>query len=279
MSLSLRDELRVVVCRDHLQWVRFGRKLTLSGIGYQLQEKRIIPFPVASEKPWESATQCLNFALSDAAKKPTVARVVLSNHYARYAMIPWSPDLGNEAEEIAYARHGFAQLYGINADDWEIRMTQDGAGVPQLACAVDETMTRTLRQIFHDAKVKLKSIQPQLMTAYNNCQARFQKLDAWFVSFDQGSLCLGLLQQGHWSSVRCLKVGSDWLMRLPEILDRESYLSELDVTSSEIFLWAPEYWKEDIPGGERWQIHKLQPAIRPSLVSEYDEQFVMAMCG
>jgi hypothetical protein len=280
VSLSLRDELRLVLCRDHLQWVRYGRKLGFSGVAYQLLEKRIIPFPVASEKPWETATQCLASALSSTANKPGVARVILSSHFVRYAMIPWSPDLGSETEEIAYARHRFGQLYGVNVDDWEIRLTQDGAaGMPQLGCAVDGMLTRTLRQIFQDARVTLESIQPQLMIAYNNCHARFEKLVAWFVSFDQGNLCVGLLQQGRWISVRSLRVGDDWLARLPEILDRETYLTDPDAGSREIFLWAPEYWKEEMPKDERWQIRKLQPAIRPSLVSEYDEHYVMAMCG
>lgn len=279
MSLSLRDELRVVLCSDQVQLVRIGRELTLQGREYRVLDKKTFPCAVDIDSAWGNAVNTLESALSELPKKPVATQVVLSNQFVRYAMVPWSQTLSNEAEELAYAKHCFTQLYGSSAESWEIRLNQDIAGAGQLASAVDGQLMQTLRAIFARENVQLKSVQPQLMTAYNNCHAHLQKQDAWFVLFEQGSLCLGRVQQGHWSSVRTLKVGSDWLDNLPEILDREAYLSELDTSSDEIFLWAPEYWRAALPQSARWKIHKLQPVIRSSLAPEYDERFAMAMCG
>ena len=117
------------------------------------------------------------------------------------------------------------------------------------------------------------------MTAYNNCHGHLHNREAWFVLAEQDSLCLGLVQQGQWRSVRTLKVGSDWLEKLPDILDREVYLSEVDTSSDEIYLWAPEYWRATLPKVMNWKIHKLQPAIRDSFAADYDEHFALAMCG
>ena len=279
MSLSLRDELRVVLCRDQVQLVRIGRELTLQGRQDQVLDKKIYPYEADAVPLLDNVVRALEMALSELPKKPAYAQVILSNHFVRYTMVPWSDKLSNEAEELAYAKHCFKQLYGATAQPWELRLNQDFAGAPQLASAVDAQLLQALRAVFVRAKVKLKSVQPQLMTAYNNCQEQLQNQNAWFVLFDQGNLCLGRVHQGHWSSVRTFKVASDWLARLPEILDREAYLSELDTSSNQIFLWAPECSTAALPLSTRWKISMLAPVVRPSFLPEYEERFAMALCG
>ena len=158
-------------------------------------------------------------------------------------------------------------------------MNQDFAGAPQFASAVDSELLQSLRNLFAAANINLKSVQPHLMTAYNNCHAHLKNHEAWLVLFEHGNLCMGLVQKGHWRSVRTIKVRGDWLEKLPEILDREASLSELDAHSDEVFLWAPEQWKDPLPKSAHWKIHKLQPMIRSGFAPEYDARFAMALCG
>jgi hypothetical protein len=102
----------------------------------------------------------------------------------------------------------------------------------------------------------------------------------WFVMAEPESLCLGLVQQGQWRSVRTFKVGSDWLEKLPDLLDREIYLSEVDTSPDKaIYLWAPEHWRAALPKDLELKVYKLQPAVRAGLMADYDEHFAMAMCG
>lgn len=279
MSLSLRDELRVVLSRNQVQLVCIGRELTLRGVAYRVLDKQSYPCEAEADSTWGSTIKTLEAALSALPRKPAFAQVILSNHFMHYAMVELSQTLSNELEEVAYAKHRFTQLYGAIAESWDLRLNQDFSGAPQLASAVDEQMLRSLRELFVRANVELKSAQPYLMAAYNNCHAQLQKQDAWFVMVEQGSLCLGLIQQGRWSSVRAFKIGSDWKVKLPEILDREAYLTELDTSSNEIFLWAPEHWGADLPNSERWNIHKVKPVIRAGFAPEYDDRFAIAMCG
>ncbi len=279
MSLLLRDELRIVLRRDQVQVVRIGRTLALQGKAYRVLDKKTYSCAVDADSAWVNAVKTLEAALSELSSQPAFAQVILSNQFMRYTMIPSSQTLSNEAEEVAYAKHIFSQLYGTSAESWEIRLQQDSIGSAQLASAVDGQLLHALRAVFSAKNVKLKSVQPQLMAAYNNCHALIQKQDVWFVLAEQESISLGLVQQGQWRSVRTLKAGSDWLEKLPEILDREIYLSEVDVSSDEIYLWAPEHWRTALPKTVKWKIHKLQPAIRSSFASDYDERFAMAMCG
>jgi hypothetical protein len=265
--------------RDQVQLVHLKGKFTLRGMTYQVLDKKVFNCTEDTESPWGNAVKALEAALAGMQNKPVLARIILSNHFVRYAMIPWSESLNNEAEEIAYAKHCFSQLYGANAESWDLRINQDAIGAIQFASAIDGELLLTLRAVFAQAGVKLKSVQPHLMTAYNNCQGSFQKQVVWFVLFEQGSLCLGLVQQGQWCSVRTIKVGSDWLERLPEIIDREDRLSELDISSDEIYLWAPEHWTAALPKSERLKIHKLQPVVEPSMAHQYDARYAMAMCG
>ena len=279
MSLSFSNELRVVLCRDQVQLIQVGRHLTPKGLAYRVLEKKSIPCMENPDSQWSDAVHTLEVALTELTKKPSYAQVILSNHFMRYTMVPWNESLSNETEEIVYAKYCFSQLYGISADSWDLRIHQDYAGAPQFVSAVEGELLQTLRTVFVTAKIKLKSVQPHLMTAFNNCHASLKNHDAWLVLFEQGNLCIGLVQKGHWLSVRTIKVRNDWLAKLPDILDRESSLTELDLPSEEVFLWAPDHWKDPLPKNTHWKINKLQPTVRPDIAPDYDARFAIAMCG
>ncbi|MBI5889593.1 MAG: hypothetical protein HZB47_02810 [Nitrosomonadales bacterium] len=281
MSLSLREELRVVLAPQQLLLVRIGRTLAWRGLTRRVLQKKAIPCGVADggDNEWDSAVKMLAAELPGLANGTAFATVILSNHFMRYALVPWSGALGGEEEERAVARHFFRELYGSAAETWELRLSPDRAGEPQLASAVDGKLMHGVRGAFADAGIKLRSIQPSLMAAYNSCRGTLQGRSAWFVLFERGSLCLALLQQGRLGSVRTLRAGSDWRDRLALTLEREAYLAEREVTTDEIFLWAPELEKSELPQSAGWKIHALQPAIRPDFLPEYERQFAVALGG
>jgi hypothetical protein len=279
VSLSLRDELRVVIYRDQIQLVRIGRQLTLRGRQSRILEKKIFPFAIAEGAYSDAAIQALESALSGLEKKPAFASVILSNHFMNYAMVELNQSLNSEAEEQAYAKHCFVQLFGTGAESWEIRLNRDDSGARKLASALDAAFLQNLRAAFARAGINLKSIQPCLMAAFNNSHSELQNQDAWFVLFENASLCVGLVKQGSLGSIRTMSVDKDWLEKLTEILDRESYLSDCDIASDKILLWAPEYVKTDMPKTARWKIQKVKPEIRASFAPDFDERFALALCN
>lgn len=281
MSPLLRDELRVLLGPDQVVLVRIRRELTSRGLRPRVLAKTVADCAtVASgEAPWDAAIKTLEAELPSLADHRTFATVILSNHFVRYAMVPWSETLSDEAEEMAFARHCFRQVYGAAAESWELRLSPDQAGVRQLASAVDGRLLAVLRALFEQAGVTLKSVQPYLMAVYNNCRANLQERNAWLVLFEPGCLCIALLQQGRWASVRTMRIGSDWHETLSPILEREACLVESDTASEAIFLWAPGLGNAALPASGRWQMHNLQPGVRTDFIPEYEGRFAMALSG
>lgn len=281
MSPLWRDELRVVLAPDQVVLVRLGWTLTRHGLVPRVEAKSVADcVPAAdSETAWDAAIQALEVELPRLLARKTIAKVVLSNHFMRYTLVPWSETLSDAAEEQAYARHCFRQLYGADAAQWELRLNAERIGLPQLASAVDARLLVALRGVFERHGVTLRSIQPRLMAAYNNCGPALQVCNAWFALYEPGCLCLALLQQGRWASVRTMRIGSDWRAALSLLLEREAYQVEQYAKTNEVFFCAPELGKDVLPESGRWQFHDLHPALRPALAPAYEERYAMALSG
>lgn len=288
MSPLFRDELRIVLTPDQVLLTRIGRSLTWRGLTRTVLEKEAVPCmdeatrkgdaPVTAA-PWEAAVKTLESALSRNAGRKAFATVILSNHFMRYALLPWSDVPNGEAEEMAYARHAFRQAYGDAAETWELRLSHGGFGMPQLASAVDQRLTAALRDLSGRAGIELESVQPHLMTAYNTCHAILRERSAWFVLAEPGNLCIALLCRGRLESLRTMRLEGDSRLALPMILERESLLAESAAPVDEVFLWAPWLADAQIPSGKRWKFWKLRPLLRNGLAQESDPRFAVALSG
>jgi hypothetical protein len=94
--------------------------------------------------------------------------LVLSNHFVRYAVLPWSDGLSTPAEEEAYLRHHFAKIHGERAKAWSLRASEAPRGALRLASAIDTALVEALKAAFpKNGKAKLVSMQPELMEAAN----------------------------------------------------------------------------------------------------------------
>lgn len=196
VSLLFRDELRVVLTPEQVLMVRIKRAMTYRGLRRKVLEKKAVLCAAyaAGGTQWGAALQALEAALTVQAGRKAFATVVLSNHFMRYALLPWSDVPVSEDEEMSYARHTFRQAYGDAAESWELRLSPGRIG------------------------------QPHLMTAYNACRPSFGGKSAWFALLEPGSLCLALLRHGSWESVRTTRMDGDGRVALPLMLEREAYL-------------------------------------------------------
>jgi len=103
------------------------------------------------------------------------------------------------------------------------------------------------------------------MAAYNSCRNQLQESSAWFVLHEAGSLCLALLQQGRWVSVRSLRAGGDWRDSLQILLEREVYLIEQAAAAIDVFLWSPGLDKDTLPESGRWKFMNCSQRSAPIL--------------
>ena len=279
MSLRSRDEHCIVLRPDRVVLARMKRELTHHGWKRHVRTIQDLPCaPVTGENlPWSGALSVLEAALAEFAGRKSNASVVLSNHFMRYALIPWSDALNNEKEEMAYAQHLFSEMYGRDSSAWELRISSGKAGMSQMASAVDARLLGSLRDLFGRSGVNLKSIQPHLMQAYNACHTSLRERSAWLALIEHDNLCLALLQEGQWSWVRTMKIGSRWYKELPFLLDREALVTNIETSTNDVLLWAPEHKDASILPGGRWNIQHLQPRLMPGISNDLCRQFAMYM--
>jgi hypothetical protein len=178
-------------------------------------EKTVACDPAFGTEAWQGAVAALK---SLEWTEPCKVTVVLSNHFARYAVIPWSDGLATPAEEEAYLRHHFGKIHGERAKSWTPRASDDRRGVPRLASAIDTALLQELKGAFPKrGKAKLVSVQPELMEAANRWREAIPAAGAWLVLAEAERACLAMHREGGWRSVQNAK--GDWLT----LLDRERY--------------------------------------------------------
>jgi hypothetical protein len=132
--------------------------------------------------------------------------IELSNHFVRYALVPWTDALSSSAEEEAYVRHHFAKIHGAErAKGWSVRASEAAPGEPRLASAVDAALIAALKKTFETKKARLVSIQPALMARFNEARGVLPKDGAWLVIAEHERACIALHGGREWRTVQNAK--------------------------------------------------------------------------
>lgn len=187
-------------------------------------EKRVACDPAFGAESWQGAIAALKNV--ELPRKCRVT-VVLSNHFVRYAVVPWSNALGTPAEEEAYVRHHFAKIHGERAKGWSLRASPGSGSEPRLASAIDKALLDELRTwLAGKPGAQLVSVQPQLMAAFNRWRRAIPAGGAWLVLADEDRACVALHGGASWRAVHNGK--GEWLA----LLDRERHRVEGEVPST-----------------------------------------------
>jgi hypothetical protein len=174
--------------------------------------------------------------------------VVLSNHFVRYALVPWSDALSSEAEEEAYVRHHFTRIHGERAKSWLFRSSEARHGAPRLCSAIDRQLLEELKACFPKSrKARLVSVQPQLMTVFNRARSAIPRSGAWLLVAEPQRACVGLHAGGQWRAVQNAK--GDWRA----LLERERHRAGGAVPDL-VLLHADAALPADAPG---WKVQRL----------------------
>lgn len=261
MSLLWRDRLYIALSPERVTLARVGR-----GLHAQAGARQSI---ACGEGGWESA-------LAEALRKPewsnTVATVILSNHLVRYQVVPWSGQL-DDAEVAALMRHTFSEVYGPVASGWELRWHSDKPATPWLASGVEQALLARVQAILAEAKIRLYSVQPYLMTAFNRWRNEFKGGQQWFVLGEPERACICLIRDGSWVNVGNYRIEQDVQESLQVLLEREVVLSGSHETPQEVLMRAPEDW------GLIKGVRRLQAPLPAGLSAEEGGQYAMALEG
>ena len=276
---SLRDRLSAAPAqRDKLGVALFPDRLIIARVGgwrRQLKHKEIIEFAPADAgaASWRPALDALAGQVRAGAFAAADVTVVLSSHFVRYVLVPWSDVLSGEEEQLAFARHRFSRVYGSAADGWALKVSDANPRQPRLASGVEQGLIDALNEAMAPVGGRYRSLQPHLMASFNRWHAQLGVRPGWFVVAERGLLCLTLLQDGQWQSVRTIKVGADWQAELAGALDREQCLVDSQTECHQVMLFAPDGPAAAPSTTGRWQIELLRPGLPLGMVASGDARF------
>jgi hypothetical protein len=219
-------------------------RIGLAPAEISLDGKRLACDPALGTEPWQGAVQ----ALKSQSLRAADATVVLSNHFVRYALVPWSDALAGEAEEEAYLRHHFARIHGERAKSWLLRASEDSAGAPRLCSAIDGQLLEALKACFpKSGKARLVSVQPQLMAVFNRWRGAIPRSGAWLMVVEADRACAALHAKGRWHSVQNAR--GEWRV----LLERERHRAAGTVPDL-VLLHADPALPAEAPG---WKVQRL----------------------
>lgn len=203
--------------------------------------------------------------------------IVVSNHFVRYQLVPWSDDVGTPEELNAYARICFEQVYGGEAVGWQVQVAPERAGSARLAAAIPLTLLDRLRAVVAPTRLRLRAVQPYLMAAFNKLGNAFRHQDFLFVLAEPARTCLLAATGGEWRGVR-MSAGDDAPETLAALIERECQLLDLhDAALPPIYVHAPQRARMVLPAVAGVTPRALPVTVPASLAAVADARLAMAM--
>ena len=271
------DRILIALAPDSLALLR------ISGVVRpRVSEKRAIACdPALGTEPWQGAVAALGQLAEETRDANADVTVVLSNHFARFILVPWSEGLGNAEEQTAFVRYCFAKVHGgERSKNWDLRLTPTPAGSARIASAVDAPLVQAVRAAFPAAaRAKLVSVQPYLMSAFNRWRKDVKGESAWFLLVEPQRACLARLEGGRWSAVRNTRGNFDEPGQWAGLLDRERHRVGGDEASEGVYVHAPRNGKALSVEGEGWNFRSLALDPAEGLAPAESKPFAMALCA
>ncbi|MDH5620460.1 MAG: hypothetical protein OEY74_00115 [Gammaproteobacteria bacterium] len=170
-------------------------------------------------------------------------RVVVSDQWTRYAILPWSPDLTSQDERMAHARLILNNTYGDVADDWSISLSDNPPLTTTVISAIPTRFLDELREALSGKKRRLVSLQPNLIVAFNSWRQKMPDATAWFASVDEGSLAALHLSNGTCDRVRSVRISDDWSLEMRR-MQTMGRLAKKHPDEGRVFVDAPIWLRE-----------------------------------
>lgn len=179
--------------------------------------------PGYGTQPWQGAVAALGTALEPLRRQSVQATVVLSNALVRYCVVPFDRAVTDPREDLALARFHFTRVHGERAKTWDLRLSPGTYGAPRIASAVDPELIREIRACFpRSGAARLGSVQPYLMSAFNQWRRALPKGGAWLLLLERERACLALADPRLWTGAQTSRgsyaAPEDWAA----LLDRQS---------------------------------------------------------
>jgi hypothetical protein len=269
-----RDEVRIALCPDRVVLARVSRRWRP-----QVIAKHVVHCSGQGSSDWKPCIEALQKALQEPLLRDADATVVISNHFVRYALVPWSEHLVADDEKRAWVRHHFVESYGEPATAMEYRWSEESPDAACVASAVEAEFISQIRAAFEPAAVRLRSVQPYLMAVINRWKRRIKGNPAWVVVPEAGRVCIAAVANGRWRTIASRRIGPDFQAELPLALGRELLLAEDAAAPAAVFAYAPEISQLDFPDWSDLPLKFLAPRALPGFLPRADAGYAIALTG
>lgn len=203
--------------------------------------------------------------------------VILGSELCRFRLIPWSAAITSPGELEQYARSCFEEIHGNAVASWRLQVSADSAGRPRLAAALERELLEGLQALAQAAKLRLVSVQPYLMAAFNRFARQLTQPNFLFLLAEPGRTSQLLARGGAWVSVRSTAGnGSD--AALEALIQRETQLQALAGEQLEtVYLHAPGQPSSALAVSSQLTLEQLSLPLPTSADSANDALWSMAM--
>jgi hypothetical protein len=224
-------------------------------------------------EPWRASVEALANMLGAGRQRSSAIEVVVSNHFVRYALVPWSENLVRNAERLAFARLAFRDVYGALADRWEICLDDPAAGQAALACAMDPELLGAIRSAVTTIGARLDGVVPGLADCINRHRRALKRREFCLANVEAGRVTFAFRARAGWRAVRSRRMEGPLSELLPTLLKQEASASGVQ-EGGVLYLCAPHVQDHAsllVPG---WKVVLLAeaapppaPMMEPALVS------------
>lgn len=222
MLRLLPDKYSAALYPDRLELIRRSRGLR-SAVDFRHAEALV---PAVNGPAWRTTVDAFQRTLATTAKGTGDLGVVLSNHFVRYLLIPWNAQIASEEEFRNYAAATFEEVYGEASVEWEVCVSAERPGSPRLAAAIDRALLAAINTAVASTRLRLTSVQPYLMAAYNRMVRPRHEKDFVFMLAEAGRVCILAAQGGKWRHVSAMAEPRE-PAALSALLAREIQLADL----------------------------------------------------
>lgn len=244
--------------------------------GRRLMAARDYPQPEGDSR-WASALAGLSAALAESPGKSL--RVVLSNRLMQFRLLPWRDDLPGDAEYRALAQLEFSSVFGTLADDWTVVLSDEPPDRTKIAAAIPGESLRAIQAAASAHNSRVVSVQPALKVAMESFPDNPTSQPYCMVIAEQDSLCFSVRDMTGWLWLRQQRVDSDWASGMQRLLEEESRLSKLELSTASTCILAPAARQQEIAAlnSQGFILGSPSPALR--FPGEIAPKFIYAWCA
>ncbi|MDV6348575.1 hypothetical protein R2083_13715 [Nitrosomonas sp. Is35] len=246
MSPLWRDQIQVFLAPGRIDLVRSTR-------GFKpVQSAKVTVWcePAQDALVWQAAVQQLEKHLMDAAGAQL--SVTLSNHFVRYVALLPQAEIATPEEVSSYAAFRMREVYAERVNSWALSVSEWTPLSGAVCAAIPRDLMVQLEEMAARCRCTLKEIEPYFASVYDRWQKLLDGNKTYFAVIEAGRICLAVLINGSWHSIRNQRILHNVAAELLAALDQEAILTGSKEAIELVHVFAPEQADLTLPEQCGW---------------------------